>query len=298
MQAEASLFVKLHNSNISFLCTLIKYVTAIDNLVIVCYTIFKIKNIFGGIEMKDFFGKILARIRRTSIITYLFIVFLIFMLLFGPLDPYEFAIGWGFSPLENPVLAQIIGYGNIALIVIGTVIIYSILFPFIRLVLRRIRAYVLLLAACIKTKSKMRLMRFPYASVISVGSRGDILIKTSDEKIHIHFIDVIGRARIFTLVDGKTYDICKTVPDRLKGYSFGFRAGGVMIEKSKPHRSRSFAFPEFSDKDGKHIIVVDPLPMEVRYIDGSVSRPLYSGYSAGDIVFYELRDLLKLLERA
>lgn len=241
--------------------------------------------------------KLFTKLRSINVITYIFAAMLIFLLLFGPLEPYELAIGWGFNPIENPVLAQIIGYANIALIIAGAIIVYAIIFPLLRLILRRIGAYISIFFVCIRSGAKMKLKRLPLASLLRVSAKGDIYIKANGESIHVHFIDVVGRARIFTLIDDKKYDICKTVPDRIKGFAFGFRAGGVMVANSKPYKSRSFSFPDFQEKDGKHIIVIDPAPMEIRYVDGSVTRHLYSAYSIGNIVFYELSDLLKLLKR-
>ena len=99
--------------------------------------------------------KLFTKLRNTSVITYVFVATLVFLLLFGPLEPYELAIGWGFSPAENPVLAQIIGYSNIALIIAGAIIVYAIMFPMLRLILRRIGAYISIFFVCIKAGAKM-----------------------------------------------------------------------------------------------------------------------------------------------
>ena len=59
---------------------------------------------------------------------------------------------------------------------------------------------------------------------------------------------------------------------------------------------RQKTIPEFDKNDGKHIIMLDPPTMDVRYID-NITKPLFSGYSIGNITYYEAKDFIKLLKR-
>ena len=54
---------------------------------------------------------------------------------------------------------------------------------------------------------------------------------------------------------------------------------------------------EYAKNNKYDIILLDPPTMEVRYIDGGVPKPLFSGYSVGNITYYEAKDFIKFLKR-
>ena len=160
---------------------------------------------------------------------------------------------------------------------------------------KRIKFYIMLSSVCSKEGCKFKLKRLPFVSLFGVKYREDICITRGDKKYLIHFIDIVGRAMVFTLIDDKTYDVSKTAADNASiTPMFDMRlnsAKRVILDGSKQ------TIPEFDKNDGEHIIILDPLPMEVRYIDSSVPKPLFSGYSIGNITYYEAKDFIKLLRR-
>ncbi|MBE6607848.1 MAG: hypothetical protein E7633_04785, partial [Ruminococcaceae bacterium] len=81
---------------------------------------------------------------------------------------------------------------------------------FIRFVFKRIKWYIKLFVVCSKEGYKFKLKRLPLASFFGVKAKEDVCITRGGEKYFIHFIDVIGRARVFTLIDGRTYNVSKT----------------------------------------------------------------------------------------
>lgn len=177
-------------------------------------------------------------------------------------------------------------------LVVGLVFIFP---SFIRFAFKRIKCYIKLFAVCSKEGYKFKLKRPPFASLIGMKIKEDICITRGDEKYLIHFIDVVGRARVFTLIDDKIYDVSKTAADNASiTPMFDARltsAKRVILDGSKQ------TIPEFDPSIGAHIIILDPLPMEVRYIDGAASKSLFSGYSVGNITYYEAKDFIKLLKR-
>ncbi|MBE6607849.1 MAG: hypothetical protein E7633_04790 [Ruminococcaceae bacterium] len=185
---------------------------------------------------------------------------------------------------------------GITLIWLALAAVLVFVFPsFIRFVFKRVKCYSSLFAVCSKEGYKFKLKRFPLASFFGVKAKEDVCITRGGEKYFIHFIDVIGRARVFTLIDGRTYNVSKTAANGatitpLFDMSFS-SAKRVILDGSKN------TIPEFDKNDGKHIIIVDPLPMEVRYIENNVPKPLFSGYSIGNITYYEAEDFIKFLKR-
>ena len=251
--------------------------------------------------MKKFLSKAWKKIKSVSIITYVFAVFLIWILIFAPLDTYEFFINSKIPLSETPVIAQILAYATIMTLVLLLLIAYFYAFPLVRFVLIRIAVYFRLCFASLKLKFKFKIKRFPLASIWWLRANEDICVKNKENTFCIHFIDVIGRARVFSLINQNEYSICRTVPDvpkRLGAAYYGGVTGAKVsvVLSSSIDSGKTKKFPEFDTNKGKHIIILDPLPMEVRYIDG-VPKPLFSGYSVGNITYYEVKDFINLLKR-
>lgn len=167
---------------------------------------------------------------------------------------------------------------------------------------KRIVFYVKLFIVSIRRKHKISLKRFPFASLLGLRAKEDILIKNKEKTFCIHFIDVIGRARVFSLVNENEYNIARTTPDAPKSLGaayFGGASGAKLaaVMSSTISSGKTIKFPKFDTNVGEHIVILDPLPMEVRYIDNGVPKPLFSGYNIGDITYYESKDFIKLLKR-
>ena len=169
------------------------------------------------------------------------------------------------------------------------------IFPsFIRFAFKRIKCYIKLFAVCSKEGYKFKLKRLPFVSLFGVKTKEDICITRGDDKYLIHFIDVVGRARVFTLIDDRTYDISKTAPGNVS--KMPMHTARLTSTERVILNGRQKTIPEFDKNDGKHIIMLDPPTMDVRYID-NITKPLFSGYSVGNITYYEAKDFIKLLKR-
>ncbi len=185
--------------------------------------------------------------------------------------------------------------GFITLIRLPLAVALVFIFPsFITFVFKRIKCYIRLSAACSKEGCKIKLKRFPLASLFGMKTKEDICITRGDKKYLIHFIDVVGRARVFTLIDDKTYDVSKTAAANASITPL-FDARLTSAERVILNGHRK-TIPEFDKNDGEHIIMLDPPTMESRCIDG-ITKPLFSGYSVGNITYYEAKDFIKLLRR-
>ncbi|MBP3333568.1 MAG: hypothetical protein J6M35_05925 [Clostridia bacterium] len=198
-------------------------------------------------------------------------------------------------------LSSIKGLFNIILLVLA-VILFVRTYWFTSFVFKRIVLYFKLSVSCLKRRYKFGLKRFPLASLFGMRVKEDICIKNSKKTFCVHFVDVIGRGLIFSIVNGNEYDIATTVPDppkRLGAAYYGGATGAKLsvVMSSTIHSGETMKFPEFDPSIGEHIIILNPLPMEVRYIDSSVPKPLFSGYSVGNITYYEAKDFIKLLKR-
>ena len=250
--------------------------------------------------MKNFFIKLLNKIKSVSLLTYLVIAFSIWLLIFAPLDAYELHINSKIPLTENPIVVQIIAYVTIIIFIALLLTAYFWAFPLIRLVLGRIGVYFRLYFAALGFKFKLK--RFPLASLFGVKIKEDILIKNSEKTFCIHFIDVVGRGRVFSILNANEYDISRTTPDAPKNLGASYYGGATgarlaVVLSSTIRKGETKKFPEFDPSTGEHIIMLDPLPMEVRYIDSSVPKPLFSGYSVGNITYYEAKDFIRFLKR-
>ena len=146
----------------------------------------------------------------------------------------------------------------------------------------------------VRLKFKFKLKRLPLASLFGVKSKEDICIICGDKKYLIHFVDVVGRARVFTLIDDRTYEVSKTGSGDISQMPLG--AARIVSTDRVILKGRRKRIPEFDENAGEHIILLDPPTMEVRYID-SIPKPLFSGYSVGNITYYEAKGFIKLLKR-
>ena len=238
--------------------------------------------------------KLFEKMKSVSIITYLFIAFLIWIFIFAPLNASEYYLNSNIPLTETPVVAQILGYGTIILFIALLVTVYSFGFPLLRLITKRIGLYFRLSFTAARLGFKFKLKRIPLASLFGVKNKEDICIICGDKKYLIHFVDVVGRARVFTLIDEKTYEVSKTRSGDVSRMPLG--AARIVSTDRVILKGRRKKIPEFDRSAGEHIILLDPPTMEVRYID-SIPKPLFSGYRVGNITYYEAKGFINLLKR-
>lgn len=178
--------------------------------------------------------------------------------------------------------------------------------PVILFAFRRIRCYLSLFFICRKNGFKMKLRRLPFSSLFGPNSGGDIEIIGSGESFSLHFIDVVFRAhRGFNLISDKEYSITKRAPSHgiwgggLNGARFLFPI--AISYSSMPISYTVRSFPEFDTQKSKHIIIVHPTPNHCVFTDRSAgedgTRPIYNGYSIGNITYYGINGFLKFLKR-
>jgi hypothetical protein len=233
--------------------------------------------------------------KSISIITYFFVAFLVWLFIFAPLDASDYYLNSNIPLTETPIVAQILGYGTIVLFITLLITVYSFVFPLLRLMTRRIGLYIRLHFTAARLGFKFKLKRIPLTSLFGVKNKEDISIVCGDKKYLIHFVDVVGRARVFTLIDEKTYEVSKTGPGDTSKMPFG--AARLIATDRIILKGRRKKIPEFDKSVGEHIILLDPPTMEVRYIDGGVPKSLFNGYSVGNITYYEAKGFIGLLKR-
>lgn len=252
--------------------------------------------------MRELIIRIWKKIKSVSIITYLFVAFLIWLLIFAPFDTYEFFLSSEIPWTETPVVAQILAYVTIILFIMLLLTVYFFAFPLMRFVLVRGFIYLRLFFVAFRLGFKIKNKRLPLASLFGLRIKEDICIKNKENTFCIHFIDVIGRARVFSIINENEYNMARTVPaapQRLGAAYYGGATGAKLsvVLSSTIHSGKTKKFPSFDENNENHIIILDPLPMEVRCVDHNVAKPLYSGYSVGNITYYETKDFIKLLKR-
>ncbi len=195
----------------------------------------------------------------------------------------------------------------VAIVGLFIITIFSfILIPIVLFLIKRISCYFSLWFVCKKNGLAFKITRFPFVSLWGISEKEDITISTSDETYCIHFIDMVFRARRgFTLISEKEYCIADMRVET-GGYGGGFIKGSysfpmVIATSSAPKAYTTYAFPDFDDSNGKHIIIVHPTPNHALYIDKTSSedgkKEIYSGYSVGNITYYKANNFIKHLNR-
>ena len=217
------------------------------------------------------------------------------------------AVVYFYVSLNSSMIAEILyNFRYVYIVAIAfplfIVVFVFILLPVLRFIFKRIACYFSLWFSCKMNKFKFKITRFPFASLYGIRVKEDIRIKNKDKTFCIHFIDIVGRGRVFSIVNANEYDIARTTPDapkRLGAPYYGGVTGAriAVVLSSTINSGETRKFPEFDPSIGEHIIMLDPLPMEVRYVDGAASKSLFSGYSIGNITYYEAKDFIKLLKR-
>lgn len=196
-------------------------------------------------------------------------------------------------PLVVDTVERLTAWKNLVWLVLA-ILLVLIFFSLIIFAFKRIKCYIRLCSVCSKEGYKFKLKRFPLASLFGVKNKEDISIICGDKKYLIHFVDVVGRARVFTLIDDRTYEVSKTGSGDISQMPLG--AARIVSTDRVILKGRRKRIPEFDENAGEHIILLDPPTMEVRYID-SIPKPLFSGYSVGNITYYEANGFIKLLKR-
>ena len=196
-------------------------------------------------------------------------------------------------PLVADTVERLTAWKNLLWLVLA-ILLVLIFFSLIIFAFKRIKCYIRLCSVCSKEGYKFKLKRIPLASLFGVKNKEDICIICGDKKYLIHFVDVVGRARVFTLIDDKTYDVSKTAAGNVSKMPM-YTARLTSTERVMLN-GRQKTIPNFDKSAGEHIILLDPPTMEVRYID-SIPKPLFSGYSVGNITYYEAKGFIKLLKR-
>lgn len=199
-------------------------------------------------------------------------------------------------------LFAIVGIGLLVIIVFS-----FFLLPLIIFLIKRVACYFSLWSACKKNTIKFKITRFPLASLFGIKEKEDIMISTPDETYCIHFIDMVFRARRgFTLISEKEYCIANMRVE-MGGYGGGFIKGRhsfpmMFAISSTPKSYTTYAFPTFDTSKGKHIIMVHPTPNHALYIDRTSDKDgkkeIYSGYTVGNITYYNAKNFIKLLKKS
>ncbi len=253
--------------------------------------------------MKKFYQREPLKNKLESIdVTRLLIKSLIFFIIFPPI--FFFLIRFILavtSIVSDPYSLDLMfksGY-MLGIVILITIILVRYPLAIMIYAVKRISAYISISTTCTRSGHKMKLSRPIFASVFGIKSKADIQIATSEGLLFIHFVDFpIPARKSFTLINEKEYDIAKTLP---KKPQISFGRFFVHSTESEIYKDNIMQFPEFDHTLGRHIIVVHPVPSHCLFVDTESGennlKPLYSGYTVGNLSYYSTHGLLRLLKR-
>lgn len=224
-------------------------------------------------------------------------------------------ITWPLLPLALVYLFSTIGaiFSNFLLLkilAIATAIIFGFLLflyfgiPFIIYFLRRLSIYFSLFMLCLRKKYKLKIRRFPFASLFAkIKEKEDIAVVTPETTYCIHFVDILIKfRRQLTIIENNKYCITKVVPDKLSRQGTGIFEGNVTSRYVHTLSSHSLEdgklkdLPTFSLEDGvTHIVMAIPNPVAVNISKNNRTEKLYNGTNCGNFEYYSLKSFLTLL---
>lgn len=197
------------------------------------------------------------------------------------------------------------GFGIATLIMLAFAVILVLVFPILLFVLSKIKCYISFSTACLFNGHKIRITRFPLASLFGIDKKPDLRISIDEKEYCIHFIDFIFRfRRQFVLVDERNYCITKTAPDSVAPLGYGhfdglFMSRYVYVAASHGAEGDNFKkIPEFElAKNTTQVIMLSPKPLSAKLVSKNKLEDLLSGTACGNIVYYTQKGFLSLLKR-
>ena len=155
------------------------------------------------------------------------------------------------------------------------------LLPIFKCGILKLSTYASLKNACRNYKYKLKLTRFPFASLRGIGKREDVRIITPREVYALHFVDVIYPSRSVITVSGNEYSISR-------------RALKKKTEKVKT--PKRIPLPDVSaDTSVRHVFLVQSTKCEARIIRGTSNEILLNGAKFNSMVFYYAIDFVRFL---
>ena len=144
------------------------------------------------------------------------------------------------------------------------------LLPVFKCAILKLSTYASLRNACNNYKYKLKLTRFPLASLGGIGKREDIRIITPKEVYALHFVDVIYPSRSVITVSDNEYSISR--------------------------RALKIPLPDVScDTSVCHVFLVQSTKCEARIIRGTSNEILLNGAKFNSMVFYYGIDFVRFL---
>ncbi len=166
------------------------------------------------------------------------------------------------------------------LIAIG-VTFFVILLPMLKYALHKIYVYVTLKKICKDYKYKLKVIRFPFASLRGISLKEDLTVTMYNASYAVHFVDLLYPAKSFISISGDKYSINRI---RQKGKS------------SK--KTAEFNIPDFSDDTSvKHVFLPLSSKSEVRIVRVNGMQILANGDKFNSMTFYFADGFMRFLKR-
>lgn len=156
-----------------------------------------------------------------------------------------------------------------------------VLLPILKYVLHKIYVYAVLKKICKDYKYKLKVARFPFASLSGISSKEDLTVTMHDASYAVHFIDLLYPAKSYISISDDMYTVNRI---RRKG--------------KEPKQTAEFAIPDFSgDTSVKHVYLPLSSKVEVRIFRGNEMQILANGDKFNSMTFYFSDGFLRFLKR-
>jgi hypothetical protein len=148
---------------------------------------------------------------------------------------------------------------------------------------------------CVQKKYSCRFRRPMLASLISVSEKADIEIKTKDETLHIHLIDIpFPFLRMFLLANDREYCMHRSYPGKLRGFGGFIRPSEQVMD---PDNYTIYTMPELiSNETEKHYLVISPSYANVYFIENKKMLSITGECTSGNITVCRMKVLKRHLK--
>ncbi len=205
-------------------------------------------------------------------------------------------ISWADTVFGHTALLKTLGIAAAIVVAFALTLIFVI--PILIYILKKIYFYVSVFFLCLFHRYRLRVTRPPFASLGGASDKSDIEIATDEGTLCLHFIDIVFPfRRALTIPNSQEYVITPTskgqviregggssLPHMQGARTLFFRAKNRTLDKN---RDRIHPLPSIDPSNNAviHILILQTIPNESRYIMNGVSAPLSCGVTIGDLTF-------------
>ncbi len=186
-----------------------------------------------------------------------------------------------------------------AIIVVGAFVTIVIFFFWVIFyIIQRIALYVSFIRICLFREYKLRLTRFPFASLFGMSEKGDISVSSYEGILVFHFLDILRPlSKALTIPNDREYVITpiqQTKQPKTRNNGAPVLNGSGLVKNKDKIKS----FPKVENKNKvKHILIIQTVPTHARLMKGGEAVTIGNGERIANMTYYSIAHIKKGLKK-